>query len=69
MTAHAALGGKHVVAFTGAGKRWLAEQEAATRPKRAIPPPTPIPKIFLDLAEQDAARGVVFPFPRPQEKS
>lgn len=65
-TASAALAGKHVVAFTAAGKQWLAAQEAAARPKREPPPPDPIPQMFVDMAEQDERRGARIPLPTPQ---
>lgn len=54
-TAHAALTGGRRVEFTAAGTKWLAEQN---RPPREIPPPDPIPQVFLDIAAESAARGI-----------
>lgn len=54
-TAHAALTGGRRVEFTAAGTKWLAEQ---SRPPREIPPPDPIPQVFLDIAAESAARGI-----------
>lgn len=63
-TARAALAGARGVEFTGAGKAWLEAQAAASRPRREPPPPDPIPQIYVDLAEQDRARGIVPPWER-----
>lgn len=54
-TAVAALAGARTVEFTGAGAKRLVEQ---SRPPREIPPPDPIPQIFIDVAERAAAKGL-----------
>ena len=54
-TAVAALAGARTVEFTGAGAKRIAEQN---RPPREIPPPDPIPQVFLDIAAESAARGI-----------
>lgn len=62
----AALAGKNVVAFTNAGKAWLAAKEAAARPKRVPPPPDPIPEFARRLYEQDMARKAAEQAPEPE---
>ncbi|MBM3451358.1 MAG: hypothetical protein FJX78_10365 [Armatimonadetes bacterium] len=55
-TIPAALAGKLTVGFTTAGRTWLAEQDAAKRPKRVPPPPREIPEVYKRMHEQDMAR-------------